>query len=215
MKRGVAQRVLLVRAHPVRESLLQTAGDRAAAALERAGHEVRQFDLYADDFDPRLSVAEWRTRHSPDMTRPELATHIDALRWADHLVLVYPTWFGGFPAILKGWLDRVWVQGVAYELAPGARRPQSLLRHLRMVTVLTTHGSSKIMNAVQGEPGRRMLRRGIRSQASLRCRTRWVALYGNDQIEASARERFLQRVDHEFASVERSRTRIVPWRRSR
>ncbi len=215
MSARVAQRVLVIRAHPVRESLLQSAGDRAVAALEHAGHEIRQFDLYADDFDPRLSVDEWRTRHIPNMTRPELADHIDALRWANHLVLVYPTWFGGFPAILKGWLDRVWVQGVAYELVPGVRRPQSLLRHIGVVTVLTTHGSSKIMNTVQGEPGRRMLRRGIRSQASLRCQTRWVALYGNDHIDASARQRFLERVEHEFALVDRERTGVLRRRRSR
>lgn len=213
MSSAAAQRVLLIRAHPVRESLLQAAGDRAVAALQGAGHEVRQFDLYADNFDPRLSAEEWRTRDSPNMTRPQLSAHIEALRWANHLVLVYPTWFGGFPAILKGWLDRVWVQGVAYELAPGARRTRSLLRHLRMVTVLTTHGSSKIMNTVQGEPGRRMLRRGIRSQASLRCRTRWVALYGNDRIDTSARERFLERIDHEFTLARHHHA--LRWWRSR
>ena len=187
--------MLVVRAHPVRESFLQTAGDRAVAALERGGHEVRQIDLYADDFDPRLSVEEWRTRHDPGMTRPQLARHVELLRWADHLVLVYPTWFGGFPAILKGWIDRVWMQDVAYRLPAGARRTRSLLRHLRRITVVTTHGSGKFANMVQGEPGRRVVRRGIRWQANLRCRTRWVALYGNDRLDDDARKRYLRRVD--------------------
>ena len=54
-------RVLMVRAHPVRESLLQAAGDRAAHAITRAGHELRQLDLYADGFEPTVSEEDVQT----------------------------------------------------------------------------------------------------------------------------------------------------------
>lgn len=195
---SAVQRVLVVRAHPVRESLLQAAGDRAVAALRDAGHEVREIDLYAEDFCATLSKDEWRVRRDITKLAPELRRHAELVGWMNHLVLVYPTWFGSFPAILKGWFDRVWTEGVAYALPPGAARTRSLLRDVRRVTVVTTHGSSKLTNMVQGEPGRRAVRRGLRSLANVRCRTRWVAFYGNDRAEAAQRTAFLDRVGVEL-----------------
>ena len=188
------RRVLVVRAHPVKESLVQAAGDRAVKALLESGHEVRQIDLYAADFRAALSKEEWRVRRDVTLLGTEQTAHAELIRWMDHLVLVYPTWFGSFPAILKGWLDRVWTEGVSYELPSGARLPRSLLRHVRDVTVVTSHGSSKIMNMVQGEPGRRTVRRGIRLQCNLRCRTHWVAFYGNDKATQQDRATFLDSV---------------------
>lgn len=192
-------RVLMVRAHPVRESLVQAAGDRAASAMTRAGHELRQMDLYADGFEPIVSEEEWRARNSGAALPPELQSYADALHWAEHLVLVYPTWFGGFPAMLKGWLDRVWVSEVVDETATGSRRTRSRLRHITRLTVVTTHGGSKFMNSLGGEPGRRMVRRRIRSLCSRSCRPRWVALYGNDRCARAKRVEFLDSVERRFA----------------
>ena len=192
-------RVLMVRAHPVRESLVQAAGDRAASAMTRAGHELRQMDLYADGFEPIVSEEEWRARNSGAALPPELQLYADALHWAEHLVLVYPTWFGGFPAMLKGWLDRVWVSEVVDETATGSRRTRSRLRHITRLTVVTTHGGSKFMNSLGGEPGRRMVRRRIRSLCSRSCRPRWVALYGNDRCARAKRVEFLDSVERRFA----------------
>ena len=104
-------------------------------------------------------------------------------------------WFGGFPAMLKGWLDRVWVSGVVHETASGSRRTRSRLRHIKRLTVVTTHGGSKFMNSLGGEPGRRMVRRRIRSLCSRRCRPRWVALYGNDHCAPAKRLEFLDYVE--------------------
>ena len=188
-------RVLMVRTHPVRESLLQAAGDRAAQAITRAGHELRQLDLYADGFEPTVSEAEWLAREGGGALPPSLHSYADALQWAEHLVLVYPTWFGGLPAMMKGWLDRVWVSGVAYELASGSRHVRSRMRHITRLTVVTTHGGSKFMNSLGGEPGRRMVRRGIRSLCSRSCRPRWVALYGNDRCAPAKRLEFLDNVE--------------------
>lgn len=189
----------MVRAHPVRESLLQAAGDRAAAAITRAGHELRQLDLYADGFEPAVSEAEWQTHNGGVALAPQLQSYADALYWTEHLVLVYPTWFGGFPAMLKGWLDRVWVPGVMHEAAAGSRSTRSKLRHITRLTVVTTHGGSKFMNSLGGEPGRRMVRRRIRSLCSRGCRPQWVALYGNDRCAAAKRVEFLDSVERRFS----------------
>lgn len=189
----------MVRVHPVRESLLQAAGDRAASAINRAGHELRQLDLYADQFEPTLSESEWRGQSGGAGLEPSLQSYAEALHWAQHLVLVYPTWFGGFPAMLKGWLDRVWVNEVVHETAVDTRRTRSRLRHITRLTVVTTHGGSKLMNSLGGEPGRRMVRRRIRSLCSPACRTRWVALYGNDHCESPKRVKFLDTVERRLA----------------
>lgn len=190
---------LVVRAHPIRQSLVHAAGDRCVDALRRAGHKVTDIDLYADGFDPRVSRDEWRNRQ--EGISPELAAYGDALRAATDLVLVYPTWFGSQPAMLKGWLDRVWVEGVAYHLVPGQKAVKGTLRHIRSISIVTTHGSSKMMNAVQGEAGKHHAQRSLRLLCSWWCRVRWVAFYGNDTATAIDRATFLQRVSATFARL--------------
>jgi NAD(P)H dehydrogenase (quinone) len=194
-----SRRFLIVRCHPVSGSFLLGAADRAEASLREGGHECRVIDLYAEGFDPVLGREEWGSRHLgvPDSLR----AHTDALRWASDLVLAYPTWYGGTPAMLKGWFDRVWGKGVAWDLAVGASRPTPLLTHIRNVWVVTTHGSTKALNMVQGEAGRHFMLRTLRLTCSRRCRVRWVAFYGNDTASATDRADYLERVSRRFASV--------------
>ena len=66
--------------------------------------------------------------------------YADDLRWAQALVFVYPTWWSGQPAMLKGWIDRVWVAGVAWELPPGADMLKQLLTNVRRIVVVTNNG---------------------------------------------------------------------------
>ncbi len=187
------RRMLIVFAHPVPGSFGAAVAERASAALETSGHEVRVLDLYADDFDARLSREEWRTRAMAS-SWTHLRAHVDALRWADGLVFVYPTWFGAQPAILKGWFDRVWGEGVAYGVPADGGRVRGRLTNISSIDVVTTHGGSKVMNSLQGEPGKRVILRGMRSMCGLRCRTSWLAFYGNDQATDADRRAFLDRV---------------------
>ena len=201
---GVArkpQNMLVVFCHPVRDSFVGACLDRTVATLEASGHAVRVIDLYADDFQPALSLHERVTYKDPIETKPEVLDYVNDLRWATGLVFVYPTWFGAQPAMLKGWFDRVWVDGVAYRLPtkPGLLKPA--LRNIRSLTVVTTHGSGKFMNAVQGEPGKRVALRGLRSLCARLCRTHWIAFYGNDRADDTARKSFLARVSTEIAKL--------------
>jgi putative NADPH-quinone reductase len=188
-------KVYVVHCHPRTDSFIAAARDRALAGLAAAGHEVRMHDLYAEGFEPALSAWE-RTNHlAPPETKPAIAPYAENLQWCDALVLVYPTWWSGQPAMLKGWIDRVWVAGVAYDLPPGSNRIRPRLRNVRRLVAVTTHGSSKLVNALQGEGGKRVIGRSLRALCHPRARTKWISLYGIDRTDEAARAKFLERVE--------------------
>jgi putative NADPH-quinone reductase len=187
-------RVLVVFCHPTHESLVGAALERSITGLERAGHEVRVCDLYAKGFRAEMSADERLTHKTPGVAA-ELRPYADDLAWAEALVLVFPTWWSGMPAMLKGWIDRVWVAGVAWEPSDEATRIRGRLRNIRRIIAVTTHGSSKLINALEGETGKRTVTRTLRSMCSWRTRTTWCALYGVDTGDRGQRERFLGRVE--------------------
>jgi NAD(P)H dehydrogenase (quinone) len=193
-------RVLVVHCHPDAGSLVAAAKDRVLAGLARAGHDVRFTDLYADGFEPRMSSEERRTHADPGVA-PGLQRYADDLAWAEALVLVYPTWWSGQPAMLKGWIDRVWVSGVAWELPEGANILRPLLTNIRRIVVVTTHGSPKYMNALEGETGKRVAFRAIRAMCSRRTRTTWCAIYGLDRADDAKRRAWLDRVERVAAAL--------------
>jgi len=193
-------RVLVVFSHPNPESLAGAALASVLAGLARTDHEVRVTDLYADGFEPVMSADERLSHAEPGVGR-ELQRYADDLAWAEALVLVYPTWWSGQPAMLKGWIDRVWVAGVAWELPEGTNILRPLLHNVRRIVVVTTHGSSKLTNALQGEAGKRTVTRSIRTMCSRRTRTTWCALYGLDTIDDAKRTAFLDRVERTLAKL--------------
>lgn len=194
-------RALVVYSHPRDDSFAAAARSEAVAGLRESGAEVRTIDLYAEQFDPRLSAEEHALHRSDPSTRPQIAAHADLLRWCDTIVLVYPTWYGTFPAMLKGWFERVWVNGVASEVRTDGRPPTPLLPHIRHVVAITSHGSSKWVNALQGEAGKRMLKRALRISIGARSRVHWVAIYGMDRNTEPERQAFLDRVRRRCARM--------------
>ena len=163
----------------------------ALDALATHGHDVRLTDLYADGFEPAMSCDERRTHKEPGA--PELQRYADDLRWAQALVLVYPTWWSGQPAMLKGWIDRVWVAGVAWNSCLELTSRGPCCATSAVSSRITGHGSSKLVNALEGESGKRTMTRSMR--AMRRTRTTWCAVYGLDTADEDARERFLDKVE--------------------
>ena len=192
--------VLVVYCHPDPKSFGAAVRDRTLAGLQQGGHDVRLVDLYADDFRPEMTEDERRQHHQPGVT-PELQSYADDLTWAETLVLVYPTWWSGQPAMLKGWFDRVWACGVAWELPEGANLVRPLLTKIRRIVIVTTHGSPKWVNALEGESGKRTAIRSIRTVCHRRARTTWCAIYGLDRADESDRIRFLERVERTLARL--------------
>ncbi|MCU1361148.1 MAG: putative oxidoreductase [Ilumatobacteraceae bacterium] len=197
--------VLVVFCHPTHQSFTGATLQRVLAGLSTAGHETRVVDLYAMGFRPEMSFDE-RGRHSVDHRlqpglRSDIAEHIGQLQWAQALVMVYPTWWAGQPAMLKGWFDRVLVNGVAWSLPHGGDRIRPMLTNIRRLVVVTSHGSTKWVNMVEGEGGKRVVGRAIRVLCSRRCRTRWVSLYNIDRASSAERQAFLDRVEHCLACL--------------
>jgi putative NADPH-quinone reductase len=187
-------KVLVVLAHPSQESFVSFLCSEVIAELSSGGHEIRHHDLWAENFNPVFTPYE-RLNHVGDVAEklnelPELRQHIEDLQWCDALVLVYPTWWSGQPAILKGWFDRVLMNGVAWVLPEGAARIRPLLTNVKQLMVVTTHGSSKFVNALEGESGKRTAFRSVRLMLHRRVRCEWIAMYGVDNATVKQREKF-------------------------
>jgi len=193
-------RTLVVYCHPLDDSFVAAVRDRVLGALAAAGAEVRCTDLYADGFDPAFSTTD-HDRHMAPGVDPSLTRYADDLQWCEMLVLVYPTWWAGQPAMLKGWIDRLWANGVAWTLPDGATRLRPQLRNIKRLVAVTTHGSSKYVNAIEGEGGKRTMIRSLRLMCHPLARTTWLAFYGIDNASAERRLAFLDRVERRIARL--------------
>jgi putative NADPH-quinone reductase len=105
--------------------------------------------------------------------------------------------------MLKGWIDRVWASGVAWELADGANRLRPTLRNVRRLVAVTSHGSSKSVNSLQGEGGKRTLFRSLRAMCHPLTRTHWLAFYGIDSDDADRRNAHLDRLAGKIERITR------------
>lgn len=134
-------RVLVLYAHPVETSFQAALHRRVVEALTRAGHKVDDCDLYAEDFQPVLTREEQLGYHAIPENRVPVARYVDRLLAAEALVIVSPVWNFAFPAILKGWFDRVLLPGVSFRLVDGKVEPA--LTNIRAVLAFTSYGSSR------------------------------------------------------------------------
>ena len=190
-------RALIVYCHPRGDSFSAALRDSVGSSLAARGHVVDLLDLYADGFDPVLSAEERGRYHSEGSNLVGIEDHVARLRAAEALVLVYPTWWYGMPAMLKGWFDRIWVPGVAFSLGPGAIRPG--LRTIRRLAVVTTYGSPKWLLLAIGRPDRKLIGRGIRRLCARNCTLEWLALTRMDRRTRAECEAFRDRVAAHFS----------------
>lgn len=193
-------RCLVVYCHPVPESFGAALRDTAVAALAARDAEVRLVDLYAEGFDPVLSTGERRTYHDHPPTDPALAPHIENLKWAQAILFVYPTWWYGLPAMLKGWIDRVWATDVAFRLPPDGVRIVSLVPHITKIGVVTTCGATWWLSFLMGQPGRKTILRGMRALCAPTARSLYVAHYDMDRSTPETRAAFLEKVKRKVAA---------------
>lgn len=191
---------LLVTAHPLSDSLCAALAKQAVMALSEAGHEVQVEDLYAQEFQAALSIPERRSYYAGQYDAQAVAGATTRLLEAEALVLVFPTWWFGFPAILKGWFDRVWGPGIAYDHADdlGPIRPR--LHTLRRVLAVTTLGSPWWVDwLVLRRPVRRVLKTAILGTCAPACQFEMLSLYRAEKPSPKAVARFGERMARTLA----------------
>ncbi|MDM5177539.1 NAD(P)H-dependent oxidoreductase [Massilia sp. DJPM01] len=118
-----SRRVLIIAAHASQETFGSALAAAYAAAATAAGHEVRLLELDRLAFDPILHHAYKVVQE----LEADLKTAQEYIKWADHLVFAYPVWWGGIPALLKGFLDRIMLPGFAFKYRKGKAFPEKLL----------------------------------------------------------------------------------------
>lgn len=190
--------VLVVYCHPRADSFSAALRDAAVEGLATGGHTVEIVDLYAEGFDPVLP-ANQRGAYFEEMSNQSgLGKQIEALRRAEGLLLVYPTWWLGMPAMLKGWFDRIWLPGVAFRLG-GRKVLEPLLTGIRRIGVVTTYGSPWWLLWWAGWPDRRVVRRGFRPLCAPNCRVEWMAMTDMDRASSVRLTGFVAEVRQKLA----------------
>ena len=191
-------RALVLFAHPCPESFSAALHATAVAALRGRGWEVDDCDLHAEGFDPVLSATERRGYHDTAANTAPVADYVERLHAAQALVMVFPVWNFGYPAILKGFFDRVFLPGVSFRLERGRVRPN--LTHIRRLAAVATYGGTRTRALLAGDPPRRVVMRALRHVTRPE-RLRYLALHDMNRADASRRERFRARVAREMAAL--------------
>ncbi|KQV10505.1 NAD(P)H dehydrogenase [Rhizobium sp. Root1203] len=188
-------RILIVLAHPLEDSFAAAVATTARLALEAKGHSVDLLDLYREDFDPRLSRAERSGYFDVAYDLSGVSDIVGRLQAADGLIFVFPQWWFNFPAILKGFFDRVLAPGVAFthDLAGGRIVPR--LTNVKLLWALTTTGSPWwLVHLYMGNPVRRLLKRGISNFCAKGVNFRMLSLHDMDRATPEKRAALLERV---------------------
>lgn len=192
-------RCLVVVAHPLEQSLCQSLATIARETLIKAGHEVDVADLYAEAFSPAMT-AEERIAHNavPDNSGPES----QRLASAETLVLVFPTWWYGFPAVLKGWFDRVWLPGLAFDIEPKTHALVPRLTELKHFVAITTLGSPRWADwFVLRQPVKRILKYALAGTCAPQARFQYLAMHSADDVSPARFEDFGARIRRSLSAL--------------
>ena len=184
--------IVVVLGHPSADSYCAAIFERIILALEsQSTHNVTAIRLADEKFATAMSTAE-RVAYetSTPLINDETKRHAEVLLQAEVLIFVYPTWWSGLPAQLKGWLERVFVLGVAFRFNKNSKiRPN--LHNVRHIIGVSTYGSPWRYMKLINDNGRRTLTRAIRMSTGLRTRTMWRGIYALDTCTQQQREKFI------------------------
>ena len=193
--------VQIVYCHPLPNSYNRALLDALSAGLQEAGHRVTVTDLYREQFDPVLSRQE-RAGYYERPYLPPCSGHVDLLRRIEGIIFCFPTWWSSMPAMLKGYVDRVWAPGVAFEHDLDRGRLKPLLHHIKIFGVVTTYGAPWLMTRLMlGDPNRTTLMRTLKPMCGPKVASFYLAHYGMDRSTPKSRQAFLERVRRTAAAV--------------
>lgn len=188
-------RCLIVKAHPLTESLCSSMTLRVVEALRANGHEVWLSDLYEDGFEAAMTPMERASYYKGPYLTESVADQIAKLQSAEAIVLLFPTWWFGFPAILKGWFDRVWAPGVAYDHVDGFGPIAPGLHNLREMLAVTSLGAPWWVDwIVMRQPVKRILKTALVRACAPKSRFQMVSIYQSESLTSIQVEKYWSRI---------------------
>jgi putative NADPH-quinone reductase len=188
--------------HPLADSFNQALFREIVTTLEHNGHRVVATDLYAERFDPVMSAVERESYYRAPYADAAVRRYVDLLRELDGFIVCFPHWWFSMPAVLKGYFDRVWAPGIAFDhdLARGRIVPH--LSNVKIFGVVTTYGSPWwIGRLIAGDPGRKVLMRALKPMCGPGVRSFYLAHYDMDRSTLASRTAFLERVRRRIAAL--------------
>lgn len=195
--KAVVMRVLVLYANPSDKSFGAAVHLQVLEALRARGHAIDDCDLYDEAFNPVLSERERAAYHDASANRAPVESYVGRLLAAEALVLAYPVWNEGFPAILKGFFDRVFLPGVSFEIEDDGS-PKPGLKHLKKIAAVCTYGAGRIGTFLLGDPPRRVVKRLLRTMPSHHVSCQYLALYDMNHASGEQRRAFLARTKRTF-----------------
>jgi NAD(P)H dehydrogenase (quinone) len=192
-------RILVVFAHPVETSFVSALHARVVEILRASGHMLDDLDLYAEKFDPVMSREGLLRYVDTSANTREVEAYVQRLRAAEALVLVFPVWFDGLPAIMQGYFQRVFLPGVSVFIdEAGLFHPN--LGNIKRMAAVCAYGESRRDVAAKGDPPQRFIRDNIRVLIDPKGRFEYLALYDMNFTTAHRRAAFTRRVTRVFES---------------
>ena len=199
-------KTLIVFTHPHEGSYCYAIMDAAKKGLKKGGHECKTINLDKDRFDPVMRAKDLKA--FTELGRGETAalSELDPavlrykkkLEWAERLIMIFPIWWMSMPAMMKGFVDKVILPGVAYEMEEG--RLKSRLRNLREVTVISTMNTpadvyrDRFNNSIEGS-----LIKGTFNQIGIHD-ARWISLNMVKQVGEEVRTQWLEELEERFSA---------------
>lgn len=151
------KKILVILGHPTPNSFCSALSTSYIEGARSAGAEVQELVLADLSFDPNLSMGyKEKVKLESDLQKAQ-----QLIKWADHLVFVYPSWWASAPALLKGFIDRVFLPGFAFQYEANSPLPKQLLKGKTARLIVTMDAPYFYYRWFQGQPGHNMMKKGI------------------------------------------------------
>jgi putative NADPH-quinone reductase len=193
-------KILYLYCHPLEDSFHAAIRDAGLSALRAGGHDLDLCDLYAEGFQPVLTAEMRREYHDVTLNQKGIEGYVERLHRAEALIVQFPTWCFSFPAMLKGYFDRLFSPGITFDLSDPAN-VKPMLGHIRRVIGISIYGRDRWRAFVVGNPPKMMITRYLRRFVSRRARIRYLALYHMNVATEAQRKGFIARVQSELSAL--------------
>lgn len=190
--------ILIIYTYPHHDSLNGKILDTVLQSIDKK-HTVKTIDLYQDKFNPVLFFDKVHRRRDLQFDQDTKA-YRDAIALSDHIIFIFPIWWSGMPAILKGFIDRVFVQQFAYAYAPNKLMPIQLLKG-KTANIIVTHDTPYLFaKLIQKDYGHVLKKQILESICGIRV-SKLLSLANTKNSSLKQRQKFLKKVEKYFQNL--------------